>query len=240
MRAALPPRPGPPVARHRNRGSWVYVPSGGQRRFALVHVPPAGSAGKPMPLVLALHGFGGNARFMETYTGLSRLSDRRGFMVAYPAASGNPSRWNIAGTAGGQGDDVAFIAALLDTLESRLCIDTGRLYATGVSNGGGMVARLGCDLSDRLDAIAPVAGGYSSLPPCAPARPLSVLEIHGTQTTSCPTRAGAGKGRQRAGVRARVGAARPLPPLGRPKHTGSAASCASIGAPARPVPRCRT
>jgi polyhydroxybutyrate depolymerase len=115
---------------------------------------------------------------METSTGLSRLSDREGFLVAYPSAYGSRARWNIAGTSGAP-DDVAFIRQLLDDLARRACVDPRRVFATGVSNGGGMVARLGCDLSDRLAAVAPVAGGYSTLPPCLPARPVSVLEIHG-------------------------------------------------------------
>ena len=56
-------------------------------------------------------------------------------------------------------DDIAFIGALLDAVEQSVCVDASRVYATGVSNGGGMVARLACELSDRLAAIAPVAGG---------------------------------------------------------------------------------
>ena len=132
--------------------------SGGLTRSALVHAPPAARSGRPLPLVLALHGVGGNGKFMEEYTGLSRLSNRKGFVVAYPSAYGSPARWNIAGPPGAEPDDVAFGRDLLDALGARLCIDTGRVFVTGVSNGGGMAARLGCELSDRLRAIAPVAG----------------------------------------------------------------------------------
>jgi polyhydroxybutyrate depolymerase len=49
-----------------------------------------------------------------------------------------------------------------------------------------MAARLGCDLADRVAAIAPVAGGYRTLPACRPARPVSVLEIHGTDDRTVP------------------------------------------------------
>ena len=54
------------------------------------------------------------------------------------------------------------------------------MFVTGVSNGGGFAARLGCELSGRLAGVAAVAGGYRSLPACRPQRPLPVLEIHGT------------------------------------------------------------
>jgi polyhydroxybutyrate depolymerase len=86
----------------------------------------------------------------------------------------------------GKPDDVAFIRALLDRTEDLACIDAAAVFATGVSNGGGMAARLGCDLSDRFAAIAPVAGGYGSLPACQPAQPVSVLEIHGTGDDTVP------------------------------------------------------
>ena len=68
---------------------------------------------------------------------------------------------------------------MLDKVESLTCVNTARIYATGVSNGGGMAALLGCTLALRLAAIAPVAGGYGSLPACRPSHPLPVLEVHG-------------------------------------------------------------
>ncbi len=175
----------------------MQVESGGVERSALVHVPPAaGAATHPLPLVLAYHGATRNARLMEQYTGLSGVSDKAGFVVAYPNAWGRTPLWNTSGPAGRFPDDVAFTRDLLDELEQRFCVDATRVFATGVSNGGGMVARLGCELSDRLLAIAPVAGGYGGLPPCRPAQPLSVLEVHDTDDHVVPYR---GKGPKGAG-----------------------------------------
>jgi polyhydroxybutyrate depolymerase len=131
--------------------------------------------------VLALHGAGGNGRFMERFSGLTPVANRWGYVAVYPDAAGK--FWQIV-----QGhDDVAFVSALLDSVEESVCVDATRVYATGVSNGGGMVARLGCELSGRLAAIAPVAGGpYAKLPPCHPDRPVAVLEIHGTNDAAVP------------------------------------------------------
>ena len=173
------PPGGSKCGRQRPGSATITLTSSGLERSALVHVPPS-AVGRRLPLVVALHGAGGSGPWMESYTGLSRLGDRTGFIVAYPTASGSPARWNFAGGSGRAPDDVAFIRDLLAALVSRTCVDPNRVYATGVSNGGGMAARLGCELSDRLRAIAPVAGGYSTLPPCSPVRPVSVLEIHGT------------------------------------------------------------
>jgi polyhydroxybutyrate depolymerase len=123
---------------------------------------------------------------MQDYSGLSTLADHDHFVVVYPTAAGARHFWTLNGQDPRAPDDVAFISSLLDVLPSRACIDTKRVYATGVSNGGGFTARIGCALSWRIAAIAPVAGGYSSLDPCEPDRPVSVLEIHGTSDPVVP------------------------------------------------------
>ena len=58
--------------------------------------------------------------------------------------------------------------------------------SNGVSNGGGMAARMACDAADLLSAAAPVAGGYSTLPDCHPRRPLPLLEIHSLRDAVVP------------------------------------------------------
>jgi polyhydroxybutyrate depolymerase len=162
----------------------MTVRSGGRRRTALVHVPPGTVAGQRLPILLAFHGSGTNGAGMAAYTGLSVVADGEGFLAVYPYATGGP--WNQSSTSPGAPDDVRFTADLLDVLEDRWCVDTRRVYATGVSAGGGMAARLGCQLSTRIAAIAPVAGSYAGLPPCHPDRPVSVLEIHGTSDSIVP------------------------------------------------------
>lgn len=156
----------------------VTVNVEGQARSALVNVPPGATGRQRLPLVVALHGAGGNGRSMETYSGLTKAGNQRGFVIAYPDAEGK--FWQLAPTGEQANDDVAFIGALIDQLKATVCTNARRVYATGVSNGGGLTARLGCELSDRVAAIAPVAGIYAPLPPCHPDRPVSVLEVHGT------------------------------------------------------------
>jgi polyhydroxybutyrate depolymerase len=82
-------------------------------------------------------------------------------------------------------DDVGFTRAILDTAESMLCIDTKRIFVTGMSNGGFMSHRLGCELADRIAAIAPVAG-VLGVTPCTPSRPMPVMHFHGTADTLVP------------------------------------------------------
>jgi polyhydroxybutyrate depolymerase len=165
-------------------GSYnLELSSGGLQRSALVHVPPGILAGVRVPLLLALHGAYGSGPRMQSYSGFSKLADRHRFIAAYPSAEGH--FWNISAAAN-RPNDVAFISSLITALESQLCIDGARVLATGVSNGGGMVALLGCELSARLAAVAPVAGDYDSLAPCRLQRPVSLIEIHGTADQIAP------------------------------------------------------
>lgn len=163
---------------------FIPMTVNGSQRSALVNVPPGSDGTHPLPLVLAFHGAGATGPFMEPYSGLSALGDRAGFITVYPTS--NFKFWNLDGSGPQGDDDIVFIRALLGRLDEQLCVDDQRIYATGVSNGAGFTARLGCDLADRLAAIAPVAGLYGVQPPCQPQRPLSVLEIHGSADTTVP------------------------------------------------------
>ncbi|HEX8854402.1 MAG TPA: PHB depolymerase family esterase [Thermoleophilaceae bacterium] len=159
--------------------------SAGQHRVARVHVPRA-PRGTRLPLVVAFHGAGATGQFMENYSGLSGLADQKRFVVAYPSAGGSHPFWSLNETYPNGREDVRFVSDLIDTLRKRLCVDSNRVYATGVSNGGGFTARIGCGLSERFAAIAPVGGGYRAIPDCDADRPLSVLEIHGTSDNAVP------------------------------------------------------
>lgn len=83
-------------------------------------------------------------------------------------------------------DDVAFTSLMLDRLEAMLCVDRGAVYATGISNGGMVVHRLGCDLADRFAAVAPVAGALANGFNCAPSGRLALMQIHGRADTTVP------------------------------------------------------
>jgi polyhydroxybutyrate depolymerase len=176
-RAALTACERPPAARF-----TMSVEADGVERTALVNVPPAAPVGRPLPLVLMFHGQSSNGPATEAVTGFSSLGERNGFIAVYPNSRG--PRWQVTTHSEHPQRDVEFVRVLLDRLEAELCIDRSRVFAAGGSNGASFVARLGCELSDRLAAIAAVAGAYWAQPACAPAHPLSVLEIHGTSDTT--------------------------------------------------------
>jgi polyhydroxybutyrate depolymerase len=152
-------------------------------RWFKVHVPPGYQSGDPMPLVFNLHGLGMNLEEQEALSGMTAKADEVGFVLVHPQAGA--SVWNIqAGEIGAI--DVEFFRQMIDLLLERLSIDPERIYVTGFSNGGGMAHRLACDLSDRVAAIAPVAGAYLQDEICVPRRPVPILAIHGLADRYAP------------------------------------------------------
>jgi len=159
-----------------------------RERTFLLHVPAELPAAKPAPLVIALHGLSMDGESMEALTGFSELADKQGFLVAYPDGLGRMWRFWERHELGlqvrretGYVDDVGFIAAVIDALVAEQLVDSQRVYVTGLSNGAYMSNRLAISLSDRIAAIAPVAGTMSpALADLRPSRPMPVLYIHGT------------------------------------------------------------
>lgn len=165
---------------------WT-VKSGGRDRTVRVHLPPGYDGKKPTPVVLAFHGRNTTAAMQELASAMTPKADAAGFIVAYPTGVG--LTWN-AGLCCGQAqsenvDDVAFTSAMLDAMESKLCVDKQRVFATGLSNGAFMANRVACELADRFAAIAPVAGQLMTLS-CAASRPVAVMHFHGTADTIVP------------------------------------------------------
>lgn len=158
---------------------------GGRTRRAIVHVPAAAAQAGPRPLLLAYHGGGGDPAGFQAYAGLDAVADREGFFVVYPAGTGRFGRrlltWNAGACCGyardQNVDDVGFSLALLDQLEGELPVDASRVYATGHSNGAMMAYRLAAQASERVAAIAAVAGA-TPLEGFAPSQPVAVLHIH--------------------------------------------------------------
>lgn len=176
--SALPTRAHAAAACVPPSGRTMRLTSIDGRVPVVVHVPRGVRAGAP--LVLGLPGAGQSARDFASYTGYSRLADARGLIVAYPTATGVRPSWNISGTTSGKPDDVAYLRKVIAATLAATCASRAHVTLTGVSNGGGMAARMACDAADVVAAVAPVAGGYGSLPDCHPTRPVPVLEIHGT------------------------------------------------------------
>ncbi len=180
---------------HRN----LAVTVDGQVRTYDLYVPP-GLGTEPVPLVLCLHGHGGNADQMTGWSGrrapfrvFMDLADRDGFLVVYPEgllSQDGKRGWNdgrrdnrINPTV----DDVAFLDALITRIEQVFPVDPDRIHACGVSNGGFMSLRLATDLGDRVASVAAVVAALPAVPEGEkPGPPVSVLFMNGTDDPLVP------------------------------------------------------
>ncbi len=165
-----------------------------------VYVPGSYQQDVPAPVVLLLHGGFGSAAQVETSSRLLEVAEQEGFLVVSADGIAGPSgvrTWNAGGCCGyavsSDVDDVGFVRAMIDQVQSRACIDRRRVYATGMSNGAMLANRLACDLADRIQAIAPVAGSDMASS-CAPVRPVPVLQVHGSADSNVPFYGGPGCG----------------------------------------------
>lgn len=172
-----------------NPTSGVMI-SSGQRREYLLHVPSSYAPSKPAPLVISLHGGASWPAHQRDMSGWNRLADNEGFIVVYPAGSGAPRAWKVSHGAG-LTRDVRFISELIDTLQAEYNIDPAKIYADGLSNGGGMAFVLSCALSDRIAAVGMVAAAQS-LPWswCTDPRPVPMIAFHGTADAFTPYHGG--------------------------------------------------
>ncbi len=145
----------------------------------IVHVPEGLRAGARVALVLGLHGAGQDARGFEGESGFTQVADEHHFVIAYPMSWRARGFWRYP-----EPDDprsgLRYLRATLDAVMRTQCVDRGRVLVTGISSGGRMTYAAGCELADRLLAIAPVSGGTRDLPVCHPARPISIIDTHGT------------------------------------------------------------
>ncbi len=160
------------------------ISSGNIQRKYRLHVPTGYDPQRPTPLVFDIHGHGGTSAWQERNTNYSVQADQQHFLVVYPQGVVGPdgkTGWATGGRTTPNVDDVLFFSDLLTALQQQLCVDSHRIYATGMSNGGGMTNMLACRMSGRIAAFVPVAAAiYRMVGGCHPTRPVPYLEFHGT------------------------------------------------------------
>jgi polyhydroxybutyrate depolymerase len=176
--------------------STAGLESGGVQRRYRLYIPAGYRSDTPAPLVLNYHGYSASAVEQESYSEYPDAADKYGFVLVTPEGAGSPQQWFLYGPIEqGYVDDFAFSEDLIDHLGATLCIDGKRIYATGLSNGGGMTSLAGCKLSQRLAAIAPVAGSPYVAAECANSAAMPVIAFHGTADRLVPFEAGPDTGR---------------------------------------------
>tara|TARA_B100002052_G_C15809919_1_gene565387 strand:- start:326 stop:1234 length:909 start_codon:yes stop_codon:yes gene_type:complete len=158
----------------------------GLERSFLIYVPT--NIKENAPLVVAIHGYTSSAKTLMGYSGINQVADKEGFLVAYPQGT-KDSRDNNFFNVGyefhsdSKVNDVNFIREIVFNLTKDYKLNSKRVFATGMSNGGDMSYLLACTSSDLFTAVAPVAGVMmkDTLENCNPVKKIPIFEIHGTK-----------------------------------------------------------
>lgn len=200
------------------RHQITLLTTDGSRRY-IAHAPQSYSGVDARPVVVALHGSGGDANSFIDETNWCREAEQNGFIVVAPeglplrpnlpaVSLANPRLWNSGQFSSihphGDVDDVGFIMACLDDARGRWLIDDQRTYVVGYSSGGSMAYRLVCERGDRFAGMASV-GGLCWVDNPAPPRPVPTLAIHGSLDPLVPLT---------GGVKVLPWDMRPTPPVG--------------------------
>jgi len=171
--------------------SNVTIQYANGNRDYMLHVPASYTGKDRVPLIVDMHGSGQNPSNQMGSSGWNGKADKTGFIVVYPNALN--ARWN-AGTCCSPSveqnvDDVGFLRAVVAKIKKDGCIDSKRVYASGLSGGGLMSYRLACEAPDIFAAVAPVSGA-TVFAPCKPSIPVSVVAYRGLNDDLVPYNGG--------------------------------------------------
>jgi polyhydroxybutyrate depolymerase len=161
----------------------------GNGRSFIVYLPTGYNNAGKMPLIFSIHGGSGTPEGMIEIANFKTIAERDKIVLVYQAGiqnnwnDGRPTPPNQLGI-----NDVSFFNQMCDYMIANYSVDGSRIYATGISNGGFMASRLGCELGNRIAAFAVVAATMEALtitPNCNPGRPVPAIYIHGTSDPLC-------------------------------------------------------
>lgn len=195
--SSLPGAPAPAPVPAMPSGPWQQqapAPVGNGRngelyvagRSYLIWVPHGYNPVTPTPVMVGYSAFQDSTENFRNYSRLRESSVGRDAIIVYPRAIG--ASWEGSPTAAtGPGQDIAFVRAMIDDVQRYYNIDRRRIYATGMSTGGGMAAVSACHMADLFAGVAGVSGAYY-----APVNqgcqniPVAFMAIHGTADSLTP------------------------------------------------------
>lgn len=173
--------PGCGAAAPLESGTFTIDVDGTERKYVL-DVPANYDTNHPYRLNFVWHPLGGSADQVVrgNYDGLKPLSDGTAIFVAPDGLEGSAAGIDGQGWYNKNGEDMAFLRAMLDHFNDNLCVDQGRIFSSGFSFGGMMSYAIGCEMADVFRAIAPQSGNTAASG-CkqANAHPIAMMAFHG-------------------------------------------------------------
>jgi len=160
---------------------------GGERAVRAFRAAKTGTAA---PVVLVLHGYGGDGPSQIDWFGLGSIDGAH--VIAPDGTLDKTGRrfWNATEACcdfeSRRVDDVKYLLSLIDDIAARHAVDRARVYAVGLSNGGAMALRLACEASDKIAAVVSIAAPWSETAECKPSQPVAMRQLHGTADRVVP------------------------------------------------------
>ena len=147
------------------------------QRDAVLHLPPGPPAGQPLPLLVNLHGAGGDA---EAGLGLAPLADEHGFALLAPAS--RQSTWDAV--LGRYGSDVELLDRALDRVFRAVPVDPARIAVAGFSDGASYALGLGLANGRLFGRVVAFSPGF--VPPARREGEPAVFVSHGDDDDVLP------------------------------------------------------
>ncbi len=172
-----------------------------ERTFTVVLLSTYYSDQNSFPVLIAMHGGGGSAKKMEDSYGLKEKSEEEKYIIIYPDGVQSEGilkvrTWNVGFCCEyameKNIDDVGFLSQMIDEVNRIYKSNSKRVYATGMSNGGMMAYRLGCEISNKIAAIAPVACTMVTISECKPKFSMPIIQFHSILDKNVPFNGGIG------------------------------------------------
>lgn len=155
-------------------------------RSYLIWVPRGYNPANPTPVMVGYSAYQDSTENFRNYSRLRESAVGRNAIIVYPRAIG--ASWEGSPTAVTRpGQDIAYVRAMIDDVQRYYNIDRRRIYATGMSTGGGMAAVSACHMADLFAGVAGVSGAYY-----APVNrgcqnlPIAFMALHGMNDTLTP------------------------------------------------------
>jgi polyhydroxybutyrate depolymerase len=150
----------------------------------ILTIPKSITPGKKAPVEVIWHALDSSPQQARSLTPIDSVHEAAGVITVFPISpdkSWDAGSCCTSSVGGMRRDETVFAKELVKDFESKVCVDTKRVYTSGFSNGGMITQVFACKMADVFAAAAAM-GSTLTIPAdqCTPSRPIPIFMINGT------------------------------------------------------------